>query len=88
MKAISVTGGVTKISATRLKKGDVYQQALKSGAKSLPYLKVLEGGEFSSRPPISPVSISLLQQTPPPMSLQGRVCSVHKIPEFFFRPIP
>jgi hypothetical protein len=69
VKAISVTGGVTKISATRLKKGDVYQQALKSGAKSLPYLKVLEGGERSSRPPVSPVSISLLQQTPPPMSL-------------------
>jgi aspartyl-tRNA synthetase len=69
VKAISVTGGVTKISATRLKKGDVYQQALKSGAKSLPYLKVLEGGELS---------------TPPPMSLQGRVCSVHKIPKYFF----
>jgi aspartyl-tRNA synthetase len=53
VKAISVTGGVTKISATRLKKGDVYQQALKSGAKTLPYLKVLEGGELSSRPPVS-----------------------------------
>ncbi|KAH9536749.1 hypothetical protein CY35_16G015900 [Sphagnum magellanicum] len=53
VKAISVTGGVTKISATRLKKGDVYQQALKSGAKSLPYLKVLEGGELEGPPAIT-----------------------------------
>lgn len=44
MKAIIIPGGSSKISATKLKKGDVYQQAIKSGAKGLPYLKVLEGG--------------------------------------------
>lgn len=44
VKAISIPGGSSKISATRLKKGDVYQQAIKSGAKGLPYVKVLAGG--------------------------------------------
>ena len=44
MKAMTIPGGSSKISATKLKKGDVYQQAIKSGAKGLPYLKVLEGG--------------------------------------------
>ncbi len=57
VKAISVTGRATKISGTRLKKGDVYQQALRSGAKGLPYLKVLEGGEISIRPQCPSVSL-------------------------------
>ncbi|CAM6019052.1 unnamed protein product [Sphagnum balticum] len=35
VKAISLTGSATKISGTRLKKVDVYQQALRSGAKAL-----------------------------------------------------
>ena len=44
VKAISIPGGASKLSATRIKKGDVYQQAIKSGSKGLPYLKVLESG--------------------------------------------
>ncbi|XP_024358431.1 aspartate--tRNA ligase, chloroplastic/mitochondrial [Physcomitrium patens] len=50
VKAISIPGGSSKISATRLKKGDVYQQAIKSGAKGLPYVKVLAGGELEGPP--------------------------------------
>lgn len=46
MKAISVPSGSSSISATRLKKGDVYQQAIKSGAKGLPFLKVLASGKY------------------------------------------
>ncbi|KAG0599742.1 hypothetical protein M758_12G175300 [Ceratodon purpureus] len=52
VKAISVPGGASKISATRIKKGDVYQQAIKSGSKGLPYLKVLAGGELEGPPAI------------------------------------
>ena len=33
VKAITIAGGSSKISATKLKKGVVYQQANKSGAK-------------------------------------------------------
>lgn len=49
VKAISIPGGASKISATRIKKGDVYQQAIKSGSKGLPYLKVLAGGRVSKQ---------------------------------------
>ncbi|KAJ7567319.1 hypothetical protein O6H91_02G142400 [Diphasiastrum complanatum] len=43
VKAISIPDGATKISSSRLKKGDIYQEALKCGAKALPFLKVTEG---------------------------------------------
>lgn len=53
VKAISIPEGASKISATRIKKGDVYQQAIKSGSKGLPYLKVLAGGELEGPPAIA-----------------------------------
>ncbi|XP_024541636.1 aspartate--tRNA ligase, chloroplastic/mitochondrial [Selaginella moellendorffii] len=45
VKAITVCGGGKSITATRLKKGDIYQEAVRCGAKGLPFLKVAEGGE-------------------------------------------
>lgn len=60
VKAISIPGGASKISATRIKKGDVYQQAVKSGSKGLPYLKVLTGGTGFNRALISDVLVSPL----------------------------
>ncbi|GJP31470.1 hypothetical protein CLOM_g12313 [Closterium sp. NIES-68] len=53
VRAVSVSGGAAKISATRLKKGDVFQEALKSGAKGLPFLKVLPEGNIEAIPAIS-----------------------------------
>lgn len=46
IKALTLPGGSTKFSGTSLKKGDVYQEAIKSGAKGLPYLKISDGGEL------------------------------------------
>eukprot|EP00897_Mesotaenium_endlicherianum_P006675 jgi/Mesen1/6035/ME000308S05232 len=42
VKAICVPGGAARISATRLKKGDVFQEALQSGARGLTFAKVLD----------------------------------------------
>lgn len=37
--------GAKKFSNTALKKGDVYNEAIKSGAKGLPFVKVLDDGK-------------------------------------------
>lgn len=44
IKALCVPSGAKKYSNTALKKGDVYNQAIKAGAKGLPFLKVLDNG--------------------------------------------
>ena len=45
VKALCVPSGGKTYSNTALKKGDIYNEAIKSGAKGLPFLKVLEDGE-------------------------------------------
>ncbi|RCV24713.1 hypothetical protein SETIT_5G107700v2 [Setaria italica] len=46
IKALRVPGGATVFSNTDLKKGTVYTEASKAGAKGLPFLKVMENGEL------------------------------------------
>ncbi|KAK8522338.1 hypothetical protein V6N12_056050 [Hibiscus sabdariffa] len=50
IKALCVPSGAKRFSNTALKKGDVYNEAIKSGAKGLPYLKVLDDGEIEGIP--------------------------------------
>ncbi|CAM6102960.1 unnamed protein product [Calypogeia fissa] len=44
VKALCVPGGASAISATRLKKGDVFQEARKAGVKGLPFVKITQEG--------------------------------------------
>jgi aspartyl-tRNA synthetase len=44
IKALPIPGGGATFSATSLKKGDLHQQAIKSGAKGLPFLKITDEG--------------------------------------------
>ena len=46
IKALCVPGGATVFSNTDLKKGTVYTEASKAGAKGLPFLKVMENGKM------------------------------------------
>lgn len=48
VKAICVPSGAKIYSNTALKKGEVYSEAMKSGAKGLPFLKVLDDGRDKS----------------------------------------
>lgn len=41
---LCVPSGAKGYSNSALKKGDIYNEALKSGAKGLPFLKVLDNG--------------------------------------------
>ncbi|TYI98421.1 hypothetical protein E1A91_D01G213600v1 [Gossypium mustelinum] len=50
IKTICVPSGAKRFSNTALKKGDVYNEAIKSGAKGLPFLKVLDDGEVEGIP--------------------------------------
>ncbi|XP_020528121.1 aspartate--tRNA ligase, chloroplastic/mitochondrial isoform X3 [Amborella trichopoda] len=50
VKSLCVPCGAIKYSNTSLKKGEVYSEAIKSGAKGLPFLKVLDGGELEGIP--------------------------------------
>ncbi|EEF40290.1 aspartate--tRNA ligase, chloroplastic/mitochondrial [Ricinus communis] len=45
IKVLCVPSGAKSYSNTALKKGDIYNEATKSGAKGLPFLKVLDDGE-------------------------------------------
>lgn len=45
IKALCVPLGAKKYSNSALKKGDIYSEAIKSGAKGLPFLKVLDNGK-------------------------------------------
>ncbi|XP_061344949.1 aspartate--tRNA ligase, chloroplastic/mitochondrial [Gastrolobium bilobum] len=46
IKVLCVPSGTKKYSNSALKKGDIYNEALKSGAKGLPFLKVLDNGDI------------------------------------------
>lgn len=48
IKALCVPSGAKTYSNTSLKKGDIYKEAIKSGAKGLPFLKVLNDGNGST----------------------------------------
>ncbi|KAH7849395.1 hypothetical protein Vadar_017226 [Vaccinium darrowii] len=50
IKVLCVPSGVKSYSNTALKKGDIYSEAIKSGAKGLPFLKVLEDGAIEGTP--------------------------------------
>lgn len=45
IKVLCVPSGAKKYSNSALKKGDVYNEAMKSGAKGLPFLKVSDNGK-------------------------------------------
>ncbi|KAJ8769036.1 hypothetical protein K2173_024032 [Erythroxylum novogranatense] len=45
IKVLCVPSGAKTYSNTALKKGDLYNEATKSGAKGLPFLKVLDNGD-------------------------------------------
>ncbi|KAH7427214.1 hypothetical protein KP509_10G034400 [Ceratopteris richardii] len=53
VKALPIPGGSAKFSGTRLKKGDVYQQAINSGAKGLPFLRILDEGGLEGIPALA-----------------------------------
>ncbi|GLT96993.1 hypothetical protein SLE2022_145810 [Rubroshorea leprosula] len=50
VKALCVPSGAKSYSNTALKKGDIYNEAVKSGAKGLPFLKVLDDGAVEGIP--------------------------------------
>ncbi|KAJ7967614.1 Aspartate--tRNA ligase [Quillaja saponaria] len=50
IKVLCVSSGAKSYSNTALKKGDIYSEAIKSGAKGLPFLKVLDDGEIEGIP--------------------------------------
>ncbi|CAO2161088.1 unnamed protein product [Urochloa humidicola] len=52
IKALCVPGGATVFSNTDLKKGTVYNEASKAGAKGLPFLKVTENGDLEGIGPL------------------------------------
>ena len=45
IKVLCVPSGAKRYSNTALKKGDIYNEAIKSGAKGFPFLKVLDDGK-------------------------------------------
>lgn len=47
IKVLCVPSGAKRYSNTALKKGDIYMEAIKSGAKGLPFLKVTDDGTSS-----------------------------------------
>ncbi|GFY90069.1 tRNA synthetase class II (D, K and N) family protein [Actinidia rufa] len=59
IKVVCVPSGAKCYSNTALKKGDIYNEAIKSGAKGLPFLKVLNDGAIEGIPAL----ISSLDQT-------------------------
>jgi aspartyl-tRNA synthetase len=46
IKVLCVPSGAKNYSNTALKKGDIYNEAIKSGAKGLPFLKVMDDGKL------------------------------------------
>ncbi|XP_022748645.1 aspartate--tRNA ligase, chloroplastic/mitochondrial isoform X2 [Durio zibethinus] len=50
IKTLCVPSGAKRFSNTALKKGDVYNEAVQSGAKGLPFVKVLDNGEIEGIP--------------------------------------
>lgn len=58
VKALCVPSAAKVYSNTALKKGDIYNEAFKSGAKGLPFLKVSSDGEIEGIPAL----VSSLEQ--------------------------
>ncbi|PON86823.1 Aspartate-tRNA ligase, bacterial/mitochondrial-type [Trema orientale] len=52
IKVLCVPSAAKSYSNTALKKGDIYNEAIKSGAKGLPFLKVLDDGAIEGIPPL------------------------------------
>ncbi|KAK8965631.1 hypothetical protein KSP40_PGU015717 [Platanthera guangdongensis] len=50
IKALCLPSGAEQFSNTALKKGNIYNEATKAGAKGLPFLKVLGNGELEGLP--------------------------------------
>ncbi|KAA8545735.1 hypothetical protein F0562_020814 [Nyssa sinensis] len=50
IKALCVPSGAKAYSNTALKKGDIYNEAIRSGAKGLPFLKVMNDGGIEGIP--------------------------------------
>ncbi|XP_022942888.1 aspartate--tRNA ligase, chloroplastic/mitochondrial-like isoform X1 [Cucurbita moschata] len=50
IKVLCVPSGAKRYSNTALKKGDIYSEAIKSGAKGLPFLKVLDDDAIEGIP--------------------------------------
>ncbi|KAJ0979485.1 hypothetical protein J5N97_014959 [Dioscorea zingiberensis] len=69
IKALCVPSGSEKFSNTSLKKGEIYNEAIRAGAKGLPFLKVIENGEIEGIPAL----VSSLQPSNREQLL--RVCS-------------
>ncbi|CAI8619870.1 unnamed protein product [Vicia faba] len=46
IKVLCVPNGAKRYSNSTLKKGDIYNEAFKSGAKGLPFLKIAENGDI------------------------------------------
>ncbi|XP_042509529.1 aspartate--tRNA ligase, chloroplastic/mitochondrial-like isoform X1 [Macadamia integrifolia] len=53
VKALCIPAGAQRYSNTALKKGDIYNETVKSGAKGLPFLKVLDNGEIEGVPALA-----------------------------------
>ncbi|KAK9110827.1 hypothetical protein Sjap_018887 [Stephania japonica] len=53
IKTLCVPSGAKKYSNTALKKGELYSEAVKSGAKGLPFLKVLDDGMVEGIPALA-----------------------------------
>ncbi|KAG9132542.1 hypothetical protein Leryth_008467 [Lithospermum erythrorhizon] len=53
VKALCIPLGAKKYSNTALKKGDIYNEAMKSGAKGLPFLKVSDDGNLEGIPALA-----------------------------------
>uniref|UniRef100_A0A5B6ZQQ4 Aminoacyl-transfer RNA synthetases class-II family profile domain-containing protein n=1 Tax=Davidia involucrata TaxID=16924 RepID=A0A5B6ZQQ4_DAVIN len=52
IKALCVPSGAKAYSNTALKKGEIYNEAIKSGAKGLPFLKVINDGGIEGIPAV------------------------------------
>ncbi|KAG0496518.1 hypothetical protein HPP92_001209 [Vanilla planifolia] len=50
IKALCLPFGAQKFSNTALKRGNIYTEAMKAGAKGLPFLKILDNGELDGIP--------------------------------------
>ncbi|GJU66241.1 aspartate--tRNA ligase, chloroplastic/mitochondrial [Tanacetum coccineum] len=53
IKVLRVPSGAKAFSNTALKKGDIVSEATKSGAKGLPFLKILEDGQLEGVPALT-----------------------------------
>ncbi|KAL2892658.1 Aspartate--tRNA ligase chloroplastic/mitochondrial [Bienertia sinuspersici] len=53
IKALCIPSAASVYSNTALKKGDLYNEAMKSGAKGLPFLKVTSDGELEGIPALA-----------------------------------